>query len=95
MQNLRTELNEASTSQPTRNARLGLTIDQAGFELGIGRTSVLKLVHNREIDSYKILRKIYIPRAALDAYIDKCHRPRFDATTVRVGTARGSKKGGR
>ncbi|HEY9678636.1 MAG TPA: helix-turn-helix domain-containing protein [Drouetiella sp.] len=64
------------------NAKLGLTVAQASEELGIGKTSILKLINNRELESYKILRKIYIPQQAIDAYIDKCHRPRFDAASV-------------
>jgi|LakMenEpi03Aug12_release.lakeMendotaPanAssembly.Ray.scaffolds.fasta_scaffold241160_3 excisionase family DNA binding protein len=78
---------------PIRNEKLGLTVEEFAKELGIARTSVLNLVNNREVESYKVLRRIYIPREALNAYIDKCHRPRFDASSVRVGSAgRSSKK---
>lgn len=51
--------------------RMLLTPEQAAEELNIGRTGLYALMASGDIESVKIGRSRRIPRAALDAYVNR------------------------
>lgn len=50
---------------------LMLTVEEAAHELRIGRTQMFNLIATGAVQSVKIGRSRRIPRASLDAYVDR------------------------
>jgi len=55
----------------SRPRRLLYSVEEAAYQLGIGRTFMFHLLATGEIDSFKIGKRRKIPRDALDGYIER------------------------
>lgn len=55
--------------EPGNTDRLGLTVDEVAYELGIGRTTAYTRCRTGEIPVLRLGRRLVIPRAALEALL--------------------------
>lgn len=67
------EQRDEIAQQPTRPLpeRVLLTVEEAGEQLGIGRTLLYKLIANGEIESIRIGRLRRVPTAAIQDYASR------------------------
>ncbi len=54
-------------------------VSEFAIAANIGRTKAWQMVRDREICSYKIAGKVWIPESALSEFLKKSFRPAFDA----------------
>lgn len=57
---------------PKNNERLSYTVDETSKVLGLGRVATYKAISEGVIPHIKIGKRILIPRAALDRWLENC-----------------------
>ncbi len=60
-----------------------MTVAEASKKLGISRSEMYRLIHDRRISHYRIGGKIVLLPADLDAFLADCRVPAVTATVVR------------